>query len=192
MINRRSETYCRPESKILRPRALLSVVPLNYAVSMKQQRLSTALMIVFLMGVPAWSQSPERPQQKDKAVANQSSLIPQIARGKIVDRLATIDDPQQSYALYLPSQYSPDRRWPVLYVFDPFARGKTAVEVYQAAAEKYGYIVAGSNNSKNGPVAEQLEAARILWNDTHRRFAIDKDRCTWRGISGDAGQEAGQ
>jgi len=64
----------------------------------------------------------------------------------------------------------------VLYVFDPFARGKTAVEVYQAAAEKYGYIVAGSNNSKNGPVAEQLEAARILWNDTHRRFAIDKDR----------------
>ncbi|HJX83154.1 MAG TPA: tetratricopeptide repeat protein [Candidatus Angelobacter sp.] len=175
MINRRRETCLASHGPDPAPRALLSVVRLNYAVLVKPQRLSTALAIVFLATAFAWCQS-----------SGPVPFDPQIARGKVVDQLATIDDPQQSYALYLPSKYSPDHRWPVLYVFDPFARGKTAVEVYQSAAEKYGYIVVGSNNSKNGPVAEQLEAARILWNDTHRRFAIDKDRVYTSGLSGGA------
>src|SRR5438309_11991587 len=105
----------------------------------RPHRRSLALAIVFLVGAAASSQvaaSPDFDIQKDK--------------GTVVSRLACHDDPAQSYALYLPSKYSPDRRWPVLYAFDPFARGKTAVEVYKLAAEKYGYIVAASNNSKNG------------------------------------------
>src|SRR5436190_11059743 len=106
--------------------------------------------------------------------------------GTVVSRLVCHDDPAQSYALYLPSKYSPDRRWPILYAFDPFARGKAAVEVYKLAAEKYGYIVVASNNSKNGPVAEQLAAAQAVWLDTHRRFAIDKDRVYTTGLSGGA------
>lgn len=119
-------------------------------------------------------------QQKGK-----SEFDPQAARGTIT-QVVTRDDPAQSYALYLPSQYSPDRRWPVIYAFDPFARGKTAVEVYREAAEKYGYIVAGSNNAKNGPTAPEMEAAQAMWNDTHRRLAIDKDRVYTTGLSGGA------
>ena len=110
---------------------------------------------------------------------------PQATRGTIT-RVVTVDDPAQSYALYLPSKYSPDRRWPVIYAFDPFARGKTAVEVYREAAEKYGYIVVGSNNAKNGPTAAELEAAQAMWNDTHHRLAIDKDRVYVTGLSGGA------
>ncbi len=135
------------------------------------------LSIIFLVAAGAFS------QEKEKSL---SAFDVQVARGTVVSRVACLDDPTQSYALYLPSNYSPDRRWPVLYAFDPFARGKTAVELYQAVAEKYGYIVAGSNNSKNGPVAPQLEAAQAMWNDTHRRFAIDKDRVYTTGLSGGA------
>jgi hypothetical protein len=110
----------------------------------------------------------------------------QKAKGTVIEHLACLDDPSQSYALYLPSQYSPDRSWPVLYAFDPFARGKVAVEVYRAAAEKYGYIVAGSNNSKNGPASIQTAAAQALWLDTHQRFSIDKNRVYATGLSGGA------
>ncbi|MCI0656054.1 MAG: hypothetical protein L0170_03170, partial [Acidobacteria bacterium] len=46
-----------------------------------------------------------------------------LAPGTLHDRIATAEDPSHSYALYLPSDYSPDRRWPVLYAFDPAARG---------------------------------------------------------------------
>jgi dienelactone hydrolase len=119
-------------------------------------------------------------------VTSSAAFDAQTARGTVVSRLACLDDPAQSYALYLPSQYSPDRLWPILYAFDPFARGKIAVEVYQAAAEKYGYIVVGSNNSKNGPTAPQLAAAQAVWADTHRRFAIDKNRVYTTGLSGGA------
>src|SRR5215472_8959614 len=111
---------------------------------------------------------------------------PQTARGTVISHLNTLDDPAQSYAVYLPSHYSPDRLWPIIYAFDPFARGKTAVDVYKDAAEKYGYIVVGSNNSRNGPGAPQLAAGQALWLDTHRRFAIDKNRVYTTGLSGGA------
>src|SRR5262249_755695 len=84
------------------------------------------------------------------------------------------------------SQYSPERRWPIIYAFDPFARGKTAVEVYRPAAEKYGYIVVGSNNAKNGPTGPEMAAAQAMWNDTHHRLSIDKDRTHQTGLSGGA------
>jgi hypothetical protein len=110
----------------------------------------------------------------------------QAAKGNVIASVVCLDDPAQSYALYLPSHYSRDRAWPVIYAFDPFARGRTAVEVYKDAAEKYGYIVVGSNNSKNGPVTTELGAAQAVWLDTHRRFAIDRGRVYTTGLSGGA------
>jgi dienelactone hydrolase len=110
----------------------------------------------------------------------------QAARGTVVGRVTCRDDPSQSYALYLPSEYSPERAWPIMFAFDPLGRGKTAVEIYKDAAEKYGYIVVGSNNSRNGPSARQLEAAQAVWLDTHRRFTIDKNRVYTTGLSGGA------
>jgi hypothetical protein len=46
------------------------------------------------------------------------------------------------------------RKWPIIYLFDPLARGEVAVEAVRAAAEKFGYIVVASNNSRNGPMAD--------------------------------------
>lgn len=111
-------------------------------------------------------------------------LDPMKLRGTVVDRVTCQSDPSQSYALYLPSSYSPQRRWPIIYAFDPFARGKVPVELYKDAAEKYGYIVVGSNNAKNGPSNLEMEAAQAIWEDTHRLFAIDKDRVYTTGLSG--------
>ncbi|HKQ93218.1 MAG TPA: hypothetical protein VJZ77_21330, partial [Blastocatellia bacterium] len=71
--------------------------------------------------------------------------------GKIIERVVCLKDAGQSYALYLPSNYTTDRRWPVIYAFDPAARGLRPVERFKDAAEKYGYIIVGSNNSRNFP-----------------------------------------
>jgi enterochelin esterase-like enzyme len=61
-----------------------------------------------------------------------------IPRGQIVERIEALNDSSQSYALYLPSNYTPNRKWPVLYAFDPGARGRVPVERFKEAAEKYG------------------------------------------------------
>jgi len=106
--------------------------------------------------------------------------------GTVVPSVTCLDNPKQSYALYLPSTFAATRKWPTIYVFDPFAHGQAAVEVVRAAAEKFGYIVAASNNSKNGPMGGSLEAARAIWQDTHQRLPFDQNRQYFAGLSGGA------
>jgi predicted esterase len=114
------------------------------------------------------------------------SCSDEIPKGQIVDRLVCANDGTQSYALYLPSSYTSTRQWPILYAFDPGARGKTPVERFKEAAEKYGWIVIGSNNSRNGPMNISLDAGKAVWKDTHERFAIDERQTYVTGFSGGA------
>jgi predicted esterase len=105
-----------------------------------------------------------------------------IARGVLVESVPVAAHPQETYALYLPSTYDPARPAPILYGFDPRARGRIPVERFQEAAERYGWILAGSNASRNAiPVADIV--AR-LWDDTHVRLAIDPRRVYMTGFSG--------
>ena len=109
-----------------------------------------------------------------------------IQRGTIVDNVQCVNDPTQTYALYLPLTYSTERKWNLLLAFHPAARGRLMVEKYQAAAEEYGYIVAGSNNSRNGPWAVSIAAAQAMAVDVGRRFSIDPRRVYLTGMSGGA------
>src|SRR5690349_948099 len=109
-----------------------------------------------------------------------------ITKGQIVERIEAVNDASQSYAVYLPSNYTPDRKWPVLYAFDPGARGRVPVERFKTAAEKYGWILVGSNNSRNGPWSLAVNAWNAMQTDTHQRFAIDDDRMYATGFSGGA------
>ena len=66
-----------------------------------------------------------------------------LQTGVVIAKVSTAAQPGQSYALYIPSHYTHEKRWPIVYVFDPFARGSVPVELMKDAAELYGYIVAG-------------------------------------------------
>lgn len=109
-----------------------------------------------------------------------------MPRGQIIASVECAADASQTYALYLPSNYRPDRTWSVILAFDPGARGRVPVERFQAAAEKYGYIVAGSNNSRNGSWKVSTAAAQAMWNDVIHRFAVDDRRIYAAGFSGGA------
>jgi hypothetical protein len=113
-------------------------------------------------------------------------LAQDMPRGQIVDEVKCAADPSQSYALYLPSNYSPDRAWSLLVGFHPAARGRAIVETYQAAAEKYGYIVAGSNNSRNGPWQQSAASLQAMSADLGQRLSIDPKRFYLTGLSGGA------
>ncbi len=109
-----------------------------------------------------------------------------LPTGKIIENVACRADATLSYALYVPSNYDAKRKWPVLFAFDPGARGLAPVEHFKDAAETYGYIVAGSNNSRNGPWAPSAKAITAMWNDVLERFAIDPRRVYVAGFSGGA------
>src|SRR5436305_6378712 len=106
------------------------------------------------------------------------------APGTVHSSVTVAADATNSYALYLPSAYSPAKRWPLLLVFDPFARGEVSVKLFHEAAEKYGFIVVGSNNSRN--FADPSAAIRVLWADIKERYAIDPPRIYTAGLSGGA------
>jgi dienelactone hydrolase len=94
--------------------------------------------------------------------------------------------PEQSYALYLPSKYSRDRRWAIVISSDPAARGTVPLELQKNAAEQLGYVLAASNNSRNGPWKPRLEATDALLNDVQARLSIDTRRVYFAGFSGGA------
>jgi predicted esterase len=109
-----------------------------------------------------------------------------LPTGQIIDSVECALDDAQHYALYLPSNYTSSRQWSVILAFDGGARGRVPVERYQQAAEKYGYIVAGSLNSRNGPWEVSMNAAKAMTADVKARFSIDPKRVYTAGMSGGA------
>jgi poly(3-hydroxybutyrate) depolymerase len=121
--------------------------------------------------------------QDVSVAAGQSEELP---TGQVIERVTCKNKPEQTYALYLPTNYSSTRTWSLLAAFDPAARGNIPVERFQEAADKYGYIVCGSNNSRNGPWAPTVEAADAMLNDVTTRFPVDEKRVYLTGFSGGA------
>jgi poly(3-hydroxybutyrate) depolymerase len=104
----------------------------------------------------------------------------------VLEKVACKDDPSQTYALYLPSGLDGNQKWPVLLCFDPGARGKAPVERFQAAAEKFGWVIAGSNNSRNGPWTANATAINAMVKDLTRHLPLDLKRVYAAGLSGGA------
>lgn len=108
-----------------------------------------------------------------------------LPAGTLVERVELKADPTQSYALYLPSNYDPQKKWAALYCFEPLARGKLPVSIFQDAAEKYGFIVVGTYSSQNGMDGKTLSNnINDLFADTRSRFSIDEKRIYATGFSG--------
>jgi len=112
--------------------------------------------------------------------------FPKLENGKILPRIECAAQPNQTYALYLPSNYSPDRQWPLILSSDPGGRGTVPLELQKAAAEERGYVLAASNNSRNGPGKERFEATQATLADVQQRVSIDTRRVYFAGFSGGA------
>jgi len=132
--------------------------------------MRTAFVLALLLAAPAFA--AEAP-------------APNFPLGQVVEKVACPADPTETYALYLPSGYTPDRAWPILYAMDPRSRGTHVAERFRAAAEKHGYIIASSNNTLSDTTIDpNVKALQAMWTDTHARFRIDDRRVYLAGFSG--------
>ncbi len=104
----------------------------------------------------------------------------------IIEKVVSNSDPEETYALYLPPGYTPDKEFPLLLAFDPAARGSVPLQQFIEAARKYGYIIMGSNSSKNGPWGPTKKSIIAMWTDAHERLGVDKNRIYATGFSGGA------
>ncbi|HXU31440.1 MAG TPA: tetratricopeptide repeat protein [Thermoanaerobaculia bacterium] len=140
---------------------------------MSSSRLSVlaVLAVLFILSAPLSAAPP----------------ITQIPSGELVDRVTAKAFPGQSYALYLPASYTPDRAYPALFLFDAREHGAGAAKRYVAAAETYGWILVSSNNSKSDEAMDpNLAAMKAMHDDALGRFSIDRKRIYAGGYSGGA------
>jgi len=116
--------------------------------------------------------------------AAEDGAIPALPVGELVPAVTCLHDPAFSYALYLPSAYTRSREWPVIFAFSPGGGGATPVRLLRSAAERYGYIVIGSNDSRNGPWEPIHAAQKALRREAKSRFSIHPRRSYATGFSG--------
>ena len=87
-----------------------------------------------------------------------------VKKGIVVDSLKVADTLQETYSLYLPTQFEGNQAWPVLLIFDPEGRGRIAANLFRNTAEEQGYILVSSNDVKaENELVENVQiAARLL------------------------------
>jgi len=120
-----------------------------------------------------------------QTLTSPSFLFAQVpVKDQITDTVKCHDAAGQSYALYLPAQYDAKKSWPVILIFDPAAKGRTGVTTFIEAGRKYGFILACSNNSRNGPMGDNFTAAAAMLSDVVKRFNLDQKRIYASGFSG--------
>ena len=105
-------------------------------------------------------------------------------KGKIIDSVLINGNSGESFALYIPNNYDVSAQTPIVFIFDPAARGKTGIYPFVMASEKYCYLLVCSNDSKNGPYQTNYDIANRLFEEVFRKFNIDENRIYTAGFSG--------
>jgi pimeloyl-ACP methyl ester carboxylesterase len=123
-----------------------------------------------------------------KAIFSDNHAVPSsdLQSGVIIDPIACKADPTQTYALYIPTK-GKRSSMPIIYFFDAHGAGALPLEKYKSLAEEFGFVLIGSNNSKNG---NDWSTAWYIWQqvstDTRIRLNLHANRIYTCGFSGGA------
>lgn len=111
------------------------------------------------------------------------------APGQTAARIVSPSDSTQRYAVYLPSAYTAERTWPVLFVMDPRGRAIYAMERFRPAAERHGWIILSSYNTLSDAdtsAAANERALDAMIADAQAALRMDTRRVYLAGFSGTA------
>lgn len=107
-----------------------------------------------------------------------------IQKGTVVDSLAINDSIAETFSLFIPSNFTNERTWPVLFVFDTDGRGRSAAQLLRQAAEEQGYILAASNDiSSDSSLVNNVKVGTRLMNRIFNYFPIDRNGVYAAGFS---------
>lgn len=115
------------------------------------------------------------------------AATPVFPVGRVVERVTSRANPRQSYAIYLPSGYREDREWPLLVLLDPRGRALLPLERVRQVADRLGYMVVSSYNSRSDEAVDpNADALNAILDDADRMLALDPRRIYLVGQSGTA------
>ncbi len=106
--------------------------------------------------------------------------------GKVIDSIPVSGNGNETFALYLPTSFNSEIPSPIVFIFDPAARGKIGIQPFIEASEAYQYILICSNDTKNGPYDRNFNIANRLFDFAFSNFKIKEKQIFLAGFSGGA------
>lgn len=155
----------------------------KFSVYLRMKKIIYFIIVLSLFQNLSCSSGIEENKSSGPGRVFDTSFVKAVVHPKISCR----QDTGVSYALYLPASYSVREKYPVVIFFDSHAKGIYPVEKYKAVADRFGWITAGSNNSKNGmPAGVTNDIGEKLKKDLLQRFSVDEKNIFVSGFSGGA------
>jgi hypothetical protein len=106
--------------------------------------------------------------------ANVHSQEYRIIKGGVTDSLPIPGSGEVTYSMYVPSDYTSEKEWPIVFVFDPKGRGASTANLFRMAAEEQKYLIASANiDLKENPLDSIIETATMLMNTVLQSFPVD-------------------
>lgn len=106
-----------------------------------------------------------------------------LLKGAITENIVVNDSLNETFSMYLPTQFELSRTWPVIFVFDMKGNGKASLSMLMAAAEREGYVLAGSNNlSGSLSIAQNVLVANRMFNAVVNTIPVAKNRTYTAGF----------
>ena len=108
-------------------------------------------------------------------------------KGSVLGRLVARRDTDFRYAAYIPRGYTGDHPVPLLIVLDPLGRAEYTTQLVAPAAERLGWVVMSSYDSRGGAAAAPNQrAVNLMLSDAFAAFRIDTSRIYLAGLAGTA------
>ena len=147
------------------------------------------ILIICFVHFSACSNSQTEQETKEISATGTSVAITvkdTFTKGTLLPHVACLADASQSYALYIPATLK-TTSLPVLFCFDPHGDGALPLQHYKTLADQFGFIMIGSNNSKNGNDWTTTQTIlNTLFTDVKNRVVFNQARIYALGFSGGA------
>lgn len=108
----------------------------------------------------------------------------QFKKGVIIDSVKVKNTKNESFSLYLPNSFNKNTTSPIVFIFDPSAKGKRGIKPFIKASEEYGLILVCSNNSENGSYQINFQLFNSLSSHILSNFQIKENEMYLAGFSG--------
>jgi len=110
-----------------------------------------------------------------------------LLRGAITENLVVNDTVNETYSLYLPTNFDVEKTWPVAFVMDLEGKGKAAISILMYAAQQEGYVLASSSNiSDTLSISENVLIANRMFNSVFNTIPTAKNRTYTAGFGSGA------
>jgi predicted esterase len=124
-----------------------------------------------------------------ESAVGQSLSSQALVPGTLLERVTSVADSTEHFALYIPTSYDATRPTPLLIVLDPRGRALLPLDLLRRAADRFGWVIVSSYNSRSDVAVDPNRLAlNAMLADAQRLIRVDTRRLYLAGFSGTARQ----